>query len=124
MHCSPSGISEVDLTHKFFDYLDFAQFFQIGADSVLIEMNDVKNVIYNNFKWYHPTSKDAPFSLYEPLNLIKKRFFSATSEALGVKTVYSKEFITKFKVVQNVVSDNFYFDQNTVRSNLKKFSKI
>ena len=36
------------------------------------------------------------------------------SETLGVKTVYPRELIMKFKVIDNVVSDNFYFDQNTV----------
>ena len=44
----------------------------------------------------------------------------STSEALGVKTVYLGEFIILFKVVHNIISDNFYFDQNTLRSNLKK----
>ena len=38
-----------------------------------------------------------------------------TSEALRVKTVYPRELIMKFKIVYNVVFDNFYFDQNTVR---------
>ena len=37
------------------------------------------------------------------------------SEALGVKTVYPIELIIKFKIVLNVIYDNFNFDQNTVR---------
>ena len=36
--------------HKFDDFLDLTQCFQIWLDSVLIEMNDVNNVIYNIFK--------------------------------------------------------------------------
>ena len=48
LHCSPPGASEVHQTHKFNDFLDLTQFFQILLDSVLIEMNDVKNGIYNN----------------------------------------------------------------------------
>ena len=46
--------------------------------------------------------------------------FLKTSEAHGMKTVYPTEFIILFKVVHIVVSDNFYFDQNTVRSKLCK----
>ena len=42
-----------------------------------------------------------------------------TSEARGMKTVYPREFITCFKVVHNDISDNFYRDQYTVRSDLK-----
>ena len=41
----PPGASQVDQTHKFDDFLDLTQFFQIWPDSVLIEMNDVNNVI-------------------------------------------------------------------------------
>ena len=37
------------------------------------------------------------------------------SETLGVKTKYPREFIKKFKVVYNVVSDKFYFGQNPVQ---------
>ena len=46
----PPGASEVDQTHKFDDYLDFTQCFQISPESVLIGMNDVDNVIINNFE--------------------------------------------------------------------------
>ena len=46
----PPWVSEVDQTHKFDDFLDLAQFFQIWPDSVLVRMNDVNHVIYNNFK--------------------------------------------------------------------------
>ena len=46
--------------------------------------------------------------------------FLKTSEALGMKTVYPREFITDFKVIHIVVSDKFYFNQNTVRSKLCK----
>ena len=40
--------------------------------------------------------------------------FLKTSEALGMKTVYPREFITDFKIVHIVVSNEFYLDQNTV----------
>ena len=46
----PSQASEVDQTQKLYDFLDLTQFFQIWPDSVLIKLNDVNNVIYNNFK--------------------------------------------------------------------------
>ena len=46
----PPGASKVDLTHKFVDFSDFTQFFQMWPDSVLIDLNDVNNVIYINFK--------------------------------------------------------------------------
>ena len=47
-----------------------------------------------------------------------------TSEALGVKTVNPREFITKLKVVYNVDFDIIYFDQNTLLSILKELCKI
>ena len=46
----PPGATEVDQTHKFDDFLDLTQFFQIWPDNILIEMNDVNRVIYNNFR--------------------------------------------------------------------------
>ena len=46
------GTSKVDQTHKFDDILDLTQFFHMWPDSVLIEMNDVNNVIYNNFEYH------------------------------------------------------------------------
>ena len=53
----PPGASEVDQTHKFDDFLDLTPFFQIWPDSVLNEMNDVNNVIYNNFKKHYQLPK-------------------------------------------------------------------
>ena len=48
-----------------------------------------------------------------------------TSEYLEVKTVYPRDLIMKFKVVHNVVSDNFNFDHKTVGSNLTEvFFKV
>ena len=43
----PPGPSEVDQTNKFDD---LTQLYKIWPHSVLIEMNDVNNVIFNNFK--------------------------------------------------------------------------
>ena len=37
----PARDSEVDQTHKFYEFLDLTQFLQILPDSVLIEINDV-----------------------------------------------------------------------------------
>ena len=45
------------------------------------------------------------------------------SETVGVKTENPRKFIINFKVVHNVDSDNFYFDQNTVQLNLKNCVK-
>ena len=42
---------------KFDDFLDLTQFFHIWPDSVLIEMNDVNNVIYNNFEYHDQLMK-------------------------------------------------------------------
>ena len=53
----PPGASKDDQTHKFDDCLDHAQFFQIWPDSVLIRVNDVNNVIYNNFEYYDKLPK-------------------------------------------------------------------
>ena len=41
------GASKVDQTHKFNDFLDLTQFFQLWPDSVLIEINDVRNDVIN-----------------------------------------------------------------------------
>ena len=67
-------------------------------------------------------------SVRKQCKLTKKRFFLRNgwfflrndwilpiSETLGVKTVYPRELIITFKVVYNVVSDNFHFDQNTIQ---------
>ena len=51
------GASKVDRTRKFDDFLDLTPFFQIWPDSVLIEMNDVNNVIYNNFELHDELSR-------------------------------------------------------------------
>ena len=48
---------KVDQTHKFDHFLDHTQFFQIWPDSVLIRMNDVNNVIHNNFEYHEQLSK-------------------------------------------------------------------
>ena len=46
----PLGVSKVNQTHKFDVFLDLTQFFQIWPDSVLIEMNDIRNDVINNFE--------------------------------------------------------------------------
>ena len=48
----PPGASKVDQTHKFDDFLDLPQFFHIWPESVLIGMNNVENVILNNFEYH------------------------------------------------------------------------
>ena len=48
----PPAASKADQTHICDDFLNLTQFFQILLFSVLIEMNDVNNVIYN-FELYN-----------------------------------------------------------------------
>ena len=48
----PLGASKVDQTRKFDDFLNLIQLFPMTPYSVLIEMNDVNNVIYNNFEYH------------------------------------------------------------------------
>ena len=61
------------------------------------------------------------FSLQQPLKLakfshfIEKIVFWETLEAPREKTVHLQELIIKNKVVYNVVFENFYSDENTVR---------
>jgi len=45
----PPGASKVDQTCKFDDFLNLTQLFSMTPNSVLVVMNDVNNVIYNNF---------------------------------------------------------------------------
>ena len=45
----PPGASKVDQTRKFDDFLNLTQLFSMTPYSVLVRMNDVNNVIYNNF---------------------------------------------------------------------------
>ena len=45
------GASKFDQTDKFDDFLDLTRFFHIWPGSVLIEMDDANNVIYNNFEY-------------------------------------------------------------------------
>ena len=44
--------------------------------------------------------------------LKKKRLYELKSMGMGakVKTMYPRELVTKFKVIYNVVSNNFYFN--------------
>ena len=46
------SMTKVEQTHKFYDFLNLTQFFQIWPDSVLIEINDVNNFIYNYFEYH------------------------------------------------------------------------
>ena len=48
----PTGASKVVQTHIFHDFLDLTQFFHIWQNSVFIEVIDVNNVIYINFKYH------------------------------------------------------------------------
>ena len=51
------GASKVDQTHEF-DILNLIQLSPMTSYSVLVEINDVNNVICNNFEY----PEDAPFS--------------------------------------------------------------
>ena len=53
----PPGTSKVDQTHKVDEFFDLTQFFQIWPYSVFIGMNDVNNVIYNNFEYHDQLPK-------------------------------------------------------------------
>ena len=46
----PTGTSKVDQTHKFDDFLDLTQFFQIRQESVFIKLNYVNIDVINNFE--------------------------------------------------------------------------
>ena len=48
----PPGASNVDQTHKFDGFLNLIQLFPMTPYSVLVEMNDVTNVICNNFEYH------------------------------------------------------------------------
>ena len=43
----------------------------------------------------------------------------STSETHGVETEYSRELTIKFKIVHKIISDIFYFDQNSVQCHWK-----
>ena len=45
----PPGASKVDQTRKFDDFLNLTQLFSMTPYSVLVGINNVNNVIYNNF---------------------------------------------------------------------------
>ena len=45
----PPGASKAYQTRQFDDFLNLTQLFSMTPYSVLIGMNDVNNVIYNNF---------------------------------------------------------------------------
>ena len=53
----PPGASKVDQTHKFNDFLNLTQLFQIWSDSVLIKMNDVRYDNINNFEYHNQLPK-------------------------------------------------------------------
>ena len=48
----PPGASKVDQTHKFDDLLNLTQLFLMKPYSVLVGMNNVNNIIYNNFVFH------------------------------------------------------------------------
>ena len=129
----PPGASKLYQTHKFDNFLDLIQFFQIWPDSVLIGMNDVKNNVMNNFELDDQLSRIHSFhfkSLWSRQNSVifrkiaEKIVFWSNLEAPREKTVYLPKFIMKFKIVVNNIVDIIHFDQNTFRSSLKELCKI
>ena len=48
----PPGASKVDQTWKFDNFLNLIQLFPMTPYSVLVKMNDVTNVICNNFEYH------------------------------------------------------------------------
>ena len=77
----PPGASKVDQTHKFDDFLDLTQFFQIRQESVLIKINYVKIDVINNFELHDELSRIHSFhskslwSWQHSAILQKKSFF-------------------------------------------------
>ena len=49
----PPGASKFDQTYKFDDFLNLIPLIPMTSYSVLVEMNDVNNVLYNNFEYHH-----------------------------------------------------------------------
>ena len=81
----PPGTFEVDETHKFDDILDLTQFFQIWPGSVLIEMNDARNNVIDNFKLHDKLSRIYSFQ--------SKRFWSWQNSA----NLQKKSFLVNFR---------------------------
>ena len=92
-------------------------------------MNDVNNVIYNNFECHDQLPKAHRFlsrSLWSPAILqkiqpfcTKKKHFWLTLEDSREKTVHFQEF-TMLKVVVNNIVDIIHFDQNILKWNIMK----
>ena len=58
VNSSPSGrLQSLPNSQIWYDFFRSSQFFQIRPDSVLIEMNDINNVIYNNFEYHDQLPK-------------------------------------------------------------------
>ena len=77
----PPRASKVDQTDKFDHFLDLTQFFQIWLNSDLIEMNDVRNDVMNNFELddqlsrIHSIHSKSLWSWQKSAILQKKSFF-------------------------------------------------
>ena len=81
-------------------------------------------VILNNFdfsvrfaKLHRFPSKEDP-KLAKVYHFLQSGRISPTLKAPGRKTVHPSKSVTETKVVQNNISDNFYFDLNIVRPKL------
>ena len=98
----PPEASKVDQTHKFYDFFDLTQFFQIRQKSVLVEMNNVDNVIYNNFE-YH----DQPFRLHRSPLGVGKIFPIRKIQRLQLFQMTLYTVLIKIKVVRNSVLNKF-----------------
>ena len=117
----PPGASKVDQSHKFRSYsyfiFDRAQFWSKRMISTMLFTTNLNTM--TNSRRCNVFSLRAS-KIDQKIILSVKWLNFATSEDLGVKIVYPREFIMKFKVVHNVVSDNFHFDHKAVGSNLSK----
>ena len=123
------GASEVDQARKFDDFVDLTSDFRFDWTVFWLKWMMSTMLFRTTLNNITNSRKCTVFSL-GAAKVDQKRFFLQngwifpTLEALWRKTVYPRDFDTNFKIVHNVVYDNFYFDQNTVRSNLKKLCKI
>ena len=86
----PPGVAKIFQIRK----IQRLQLFPMTPYIVLVEIKVVRKYVINNFK------------LHDKYDITKM-------------TITRKIKIMKFKVIDNVFSDNFYFDQNNVRCHWK-----
>ena len=100
--------------------------FQFWLYIVDVEIKVVRNVILNNFDLsdrfakVHRSPSRRIQSWQKFTIFLQFARISPTLEDPGRRTVHPSKLITEIKVVQNDISDNFYFDVNNVQPKLKE----